>query len=63
MVKYTSYTWWELNNSDFFFAELLVKRLRTGYTKDVKNNQTKNKTPNEGRLINITKDLTKTVRK
>lgn len=53
MVKYTSYTWWKLNNSDFFFAELLVERLRTGYTKDVKNNQTENKTPNEGRLINI----------
>lgn len=54
MVKYTSYTWWELNNSDFFFAELLVERLRTWYTKDVKNNQTENKTPNEGRLINTT---------
>lgn len=38
------YTWWELNNSDFFFAELLVERLRTWYTKDVKNNQTENKT-------------------
>lgn len=63
MVKYTSYTWWELNNSDFFFAELLVERLRTWYTKDVQNNQTEKKTPNEGRLINTSKDLTKTVRK
>lgn len=38
------YTWWELNYSDFFFAELLVERLRTRYTKDVQNNQTENKT-------------------
>lgn len=37
------YTWRELDNGDFFFAELLVEGFRTGYTKDVKNNQTENK--------------------
>lgn len=43
VIKWKIYTWWELNNGDFFFAELLVKGLRTGYAKDVQNNQTENK--------------------